>query len=138
MEKIKELLACIFWYVVGALIIGVMIFGLLQIWWLILILFLACFAVAYVPIWLEKFLNLERTKKIIAASILGATLVLGGFVATQSDVGYTEVSSYTVYITNTGHKYHKNGCRYLRYSSHPISESKAKKDGYGACSVCNP
>ena len=46
----------------------------------------------------------------------------------------------TVYITNTGSKYHASGCRYLSKSQIPIpiSLSDAKAQGYGACSVCKP
>lgn len=44
----------------------------------------------------------------------------------------------TVYITDTGAKYHMSGCRYLRQSSHPISLSAAKAQGYTACKVCDP
>ena len=44
--------------------------------------------------------------------------------------------SYTVYITNTGAKYHRYGCRYLRQSCIPISINDAKLYGYSACSVC--
>ncbi|WP_243454583.1 hypothetical protein [Desulfosporosinus fructosivorans] len=43
----------------------------------------------------------------------------------------------TVYITKTGAKYHRDGCRYLSKSKIPISLSDAKS-GYGPCSVCNP
>lgn len=43
----------------------------------------------------------------------------------------------TVYITNTGSKYHKSGCRYLRKSKIAISLTDAKKS-YDACSVCKP
>ncbi len=43
----------------------------------------------------------------------------------------------TVYITRTGSKYHRSGCRYLSKSMIPISLSEAKAN-YGPCSVCNP
>ena len=42
----------------------------------------------------------------------------------------------TVYITKTGSKYHRDGCRYLRKSQIAISLSDAKNRGYSACSVC--
>lgn len=42
----------------------------------------------------------------------------------------------TVYITKTGSKYHRAGCRYLRKSQIDISLSEAKNEGYTACSVC--
>jgi len=40
-----------------------------------------------------------------------------------------------VYVTNTGDKYHRAGCRYLRRSSNPLPLSQAMR-GYSACSVC--
>lgn len=42
----------------------------------------------------------------------------------------------TVYITRTGSKYHRSGCRYLK-SKIPISLEKAKQS-YEPCSVCRP
>ncbi|MSS63635.1 peptidoglycan-binding domain-containing protein [Velocimicrobium porci] len=44
----------------------------------------------------------------------------------------------TVYITDTGSKYHRSGCRYLRKSKYSISLSNAKAQGYTPCSVCKP
>ena len=46
-------------------------------------------------------------------------------------------NSLTVYITKTGEKYHRDGCRYLSRSKIPISLSSAKLS-YSPCSVCNP
>lgn len=43
----------------------------------------------------------------------------------------------TVYITRTGSKYHRDSCRYLKYSKIAISLEKAKQS-YGPCSVCRP
>lgn len=43
-----------------------------------------------------------------------------------------------VYITNTGTKYHKSSCSYLKQSKISISLSKAIKRGYTPCSRCNP
>lgn len=43
-----------------------------------------------------------------------------------------------VYVTNTGKKYHRDGCRCLSKSRIPISLSDAKNSGYSPCSVCNP
>jgi hypothetical protein len=44
----------------------------------------------------------------------------------------------TVYITRTGKKYHRAGCRYLSHSSIPISLKDAKSNGYTPCKVCQP
>lgn len=53
---------------------------------------------------------------------------------------YTESSaedqSVTVYITNTGSKYHEDGCQYLRESKNAVTLSQAKSWGYTACSRC--
>jgi len=43
----------------------------------------------------------------------------------------------TVYVTKTGKKYHRVGCRYLSRSMIPISLKEAVYS-YGPCSVCNP
>lgn len=42
----------------------------------------------------------------------------------------------TVYITDTGEKYHRDGCQYLRKSKHAISLSDAEARGYTPCSRC--
>lgn len=49
----------------------------------------------------------------------------------------TENKSVTVFITETGKKYHRDGCRYLSKSRIPISLNDAKS-GYDPCSVCGP
>lgn len=59
---------------------------------------------------------------------------------TTSTSSYTNqtTQSVTVYVTDTGSKYHRSGCRYLYDSSTPIPLSKAKAAGYTPCSRCNP
>lgn len=44
----------------------------------------------------------------------------------------------TVYITRTGKRYHRDGCRYLSASKIPISLKDAKVNGYTPCKVCHP
>jgi hypothetical protein len=44
----------------------------------------------------------------------------------------------TVYVTRTGKKYHRAGCRYLSHSSIPISLKDAQARGYEPCEVCRP
>ncbi len=50
----------------------------------------------------------------------------------------TQEGSDIVYITRTGTKFHRAGCRYLRYSAIPIRRSEAIAQGYSPCSVCRP
>lgn len=53
-------------------------------------------------------------------------------------ISKTDTISNIVYITKTGKKYHKSGCRYLKDSCIKINKSEAIKKGYSACSVCKP
>ncbi len=56
----------------------------------------------------------------------------------HSSASSSDTSELTVYITDTGRKYHRDGCRYLSRSKHSISLSDAQSRGYDACSVCRP
>jgi len=47
-------------------------------------------------------------------------------------------STMVVFITRTGEKYHRDGCRYLSKSKISISLKDAKARGYTPCSVCRP
>jgi competence protein ComEC len=47
-------------------------------------------------------------------------------------------ASSTVYITDTGEKYHSGGCSYLKESKHAIGLDDALSQGYTACSRCDP
>lgn len=53
----------------------------------------------------------------------------------QPHYGQEQQAERTVYITNSGSKYHSGGCRYLRRSAIPMSLSQAQRM-YSACSVC--
>lgn len=44
----------------------------------------------------------------------------------------------TVYVTKTGKKYHRSGCRYLKQSKIAIKLPTAKKRGYQPCKICKP
>jgi nitrate/TMAO reductase-like tetraheme cytochrome c subunit len=46
--------------------------------------------------------------------------------------------STTVYVTKTGKKYHKDGCRYLSQSIIKTTLKEAKANGYTPCKVCHP
>lgn len=48
-----------------------------------------------------------------------------------------EPEEITVYVTRTGHKYHRAGCRYLSKSMIPIGLADARRQ-YSPCSVCQP
>lgn len=50
----------------------------------------------------------------------------------------TENDELTVYVTETGERYHLSSCRTLRGGGRPISLGEAKRRGYTACKVCQP
>jgi micrococcal nuclease len=55
----------------------------------------------------------------------------------QAPAASSEGSS-QVYVTKTGKKYHRAGCRYLSKSQRAISLQDASSSGYSPCSVCSP
>lgn len=59
--------------------------------------------------------------------------------STSSDAVVTTAQNTTsaiVYVTNTGKKYHKSNCSYLKKSKIQMNLSEAKSQGYTACSRC--
>ena len=60
------------------------------------------------------------------------------FVLVFSVAFASNVIAQTVYTTKSGEKYHKNSCRYLKYSKKETTIKKAKNLGYLACKVCKP
>lgn len=70
-------------------------------------------------------------------------LVGSGTAATWSTLSAARTShaqasaTETVYVTRTGAKYHRAGCRSLAKSSAPMALKDAAQR-YGACKVCNP
>lgn len=61
-----------------------------------------------------------------------ATL-LGG----QSTAAKQDPQSITVFVTRTGAKYHRDGCRYLSRSRIPMSLNEAARR-FEPCKVCKP
>lgn len=78
---------------------------------------------------------LAETEATAAAAGAGAAAATAGGAA-QSPA--PDEDGTTVYITDTGKKYHLDGCSSLSKSKHAISLSDAKAQGYGACKRCNP
>ena len=81
-------------------------------------------------------------KRKILALLLALCLALSSFTACgsseTSDVTEEEQIEDVVYITDTGTKYHAQGCRYLSQSCKEIDRQEAEDKGYDPCSVCNP
>jgi hypothetical protein len=55
----------------------------------------------------------------------------------QPDTTHAQTHSDTVYVTKSGKKYHREGCRSLRSSAIAITLEDAKKS-YEPCAVCSP
>ncbi len=66
-----------------------------------------------------------KRRNILAAIILCALLM-----------AVVASAAVTVYITETGNKYHTSGCRYLSKSKIAISLDEAKAQGYAPCGAC--
>ncbi|WP_423149722.1 hypothetical protein [Rubrolithibacter danxiaensis] len=79
-------------------------------------------------------------KKLVLLLITGLSLLVSPSIALNNPVK-SELSvkkDVTVYVTKTGSKYHRDGCRYLSKSKISISKKEAIKDGYEPCKVCKP
>lgn len=61
-----------------------------------------------------------------------------GVADTKSKYSASNSSGVKVYVTPSGSRYHEKGCDYLSDKAFPISLKEAKKNGYTACSKCNP
>lgn len=79
----------------------------------------------------DKVTSLSSTSKSSSSKTTSTT-------KTTTTSSSSTTNSYTVYITNTGGKYHRDGCSYLRSSKIAIDKSSAIAQGKGACSRCNP
>jgi hypothetical protein len=81
-------------------------------------------------------------KKLISLLVLVCSLLFVApvtHVAQQPNVQLADdPQSTTVYITQTGKKYHKDGCRYLSQSKIKTTLKEAKANGFTACKVCHP
>lgn len=75
----------------------------------------------------------QKISSYIIGFVLIFSLVTADFIPVYAASGNT-----TVYVTNTGSKYHRYGCRYLSRSCNSISLQNAVDYGYSPCSVCDP
>lgn len=85
----------------------------------------------------------QKIKVLIGITFLVIGLLIG-YKAIEQDYQSKQVYETTiqqqtviiVFITDTGTKYHKQGCQYLALSSHEIELQEAINKGYSPCSVC--
>lgn len=81
-----------------------------------------------------KFREAEKSAREAGRGLWGESAPVAGKDTPDAKVAPKEI---TVYITNTGKKYHRDGCRYLSKSSIPIGLDTARKV-FSPCSVCGP
>jgi len=90
---------------------------------------------------LWKYSSWKKTAKVATTILvlLIAFLLLDNILGNiSSETPTPQTSTIVVYITKTGSKYHRDGCRYLRSSKISVSLAEAKEAGYNPCSVCDP
>ncbi|MDR2767963.1 MAG: thermonuclease family protein [Treponema sp.] len=58
-------------------------------------------------------------------------------ISTQDNARFAE-ADLVVYVTNSGARYHVDGCSSLRSSRIPVTLADAVVSGYEACSICKP
>lgn len=80
-------------------------------------------------------------RRLLAALTLALSLlcpVVLPVAAQKAPAQQQDPKTQIVYVTRTGKKYHRDGCRYLASSKIPISLKDAKARGFTACKVCHP
>ena len=88
-------------------------------------------------------------KRLLGVVVLGLVVVLGSVAAPSVDhviaPAWTATvhaaqnpASIIVYITRTGAKYHRDGCRYLSQSKIETTLKDALAKRLGPCGVCKP
>jgi hypothetical protein len=78
------------------------------------------------------------TTVIITLFMLCGVAVWPGAAQAPAPQQQQQTKEQTVFVTKTGKKYHRAGCRYLSKSKISTALKDAKASGYTACSVCNP
>ena len=78
-----------------------------------------------------------RMKKFSRLLMCFLCMIMIASVSFGETASFAAAGGSTVYITNTGEKYHDWGCRYLRKSQIAVTLSYAVSHGYSACTVCH-
>lgn len=87
---------------------------------------------------LELTLDVEKADQVKTEKEAAAAEAARQAAAAEAEAAAAEANAATVYVTDTGTKYHRAGCQYLKKSQHPMSKSSAQAQGYTPCSRCNP
>ena len=82
---------------------------------------------------MRRFIQVVVAFLLLLGSIPGAPSVTAASASQERQAP----KSVTVYVTRTGQKYHRDGCRYLRQSRIAMALSEAAKR-FDPCKVCKP
>ena len=83
---------------------------------------------------------LEWVVKFFCIMLAGVIISLMVVIFVSEDPQPQQVSTQPiyVYIAKNGEKYHRENCRYLKYTKIKITLEDAKDNGCSPCSVCTP
>ncbi|MDR0668843.1 MAG: thermonuclease family protein [Treponema sp.] len=70
--------------------------------------------------------------------LLAALLLLRGPLAAETPADAENPDDYTVYVTSTGKKYHRENCGSLSRSKIALTLADAAGSGYEPCAICKP
>ena len=93
--------------------------------------------------YMERYRGMERQAREAGAGLWGSGQSGSGIPVApprsvdRSEAAGTAPTTETVYVTRTGGKYHRAGCRYLARSKIPMKLEEAQ-DQYEPCPVCRP
>jgi len=79
------------------------------------------------------------TIRTLMAGIAGTALLLGSHQAGRRAEQLARPRPVMVWVTVTGKRYHREGCRYLRGGGMAVALDQVKASGrHRACAVCGP
>jgi methylphosphotriester-DNA--protein-cysteine methyltransferase len=73
---------------------------------------------------------------VLLALLLSLAIPIGLSYAAGQSHAAVQTKDCTVYVTSTGHKYHRAWCQYLKSNAIKLSRSEAIKGGYTPCKRC--
>jgi hypothetical protein len=83
----------------------------------------------------QGLIQLNYTFALIGKPIeVNKEITFGSFL--HKSLSIRSLDNHHVFVTNTGSKYHKEGCFYLRHSKQEITLTEALKEEYTPCSKC--
>lgn len=74
----------------------------------------------------------------VLMTVLLCLTLLFGCSSNKDAADLMDSTASVVYVTGSGTKYHRTGCRHLSQSSHPLTLQDALNNHYSPCSVCDP